>query len=186
MAHPEPDQELFRRLRMAAGSMPADSEMQRLLLSLDDPVHDEASKDRYVALVCGAAVEEALKIALANWLLLQVDDPIFAGKLSRFDDRIKQASKLKIITTDEALELNRIRFVRNAFAHALTSISFDMPEVQQITRRMWHHPVASWTGYFAPVFAPRHHFAIVCGEFFSNLIARGPSPAGSGIDKQLS
>lgn len=165
------DEELVVRVRALTQTLPADNELRRVLLNIEDPANDEPSKDRYIALVSAGAVEEGLKVALARRLGLDPADKSFAkGKLANFNGRIREAARLGLITPEETIELDRIREVRNAFAHALTSISFDTPEVTEITKRLYHHPVSSWAGYFAPAFPARRHFAIACGEFYANLV----------------
>jgi hypothetical protein len=143
--------------------------------NLDDPANDEASKDRYIALVAGGAVEEGLKTAIARRV-----GPGTAGlkrKTGSFSTCIETALTLGIISPEEGVEVRRILEIRNAFAHALTPISFSIAEVQDVVRSFWNHPVTDWAGYFAPVFSPRHHFAIVCSEFYSNLVR---DPVGTG------
>jgi hypothetical protein len=178
--HPS-DEELTARIRALTEALPADTELQRVLLNIEDPANDEPSKDRYIALVSAGAVEEGLQIALAHHLGLDPADRRFAkGTLANFNRRIREAGRLGLITPEETIELDRIREVRNAFAHALTSVSFDTPEVAQITERLYNYPVTSWAGYFAPAFPARRHFAIVCGEFYANLIRDKPiRPRGS-------
>lgn len=175
------DEELTARVRALAQALSADTELRRVLLNIEDPANDEPSKDRYIALVSAGAVEEGLKIALARHLGLDPADKRFAkGKLANFNSRIREAAHLGLLTPEETIELDRIREVRNAFAHALTSISFDTPEVAEITKRLYHHPVTSWAGYFAPAFPARRHFVIVCGEFYANLTREKPmGPRGS-------
>lgn len=174
------DEELFERLAALTRDLPPDTELHRMLLNLDDPAHDEPSKDRYVALVSAGVVEEGLKVAIARHLGLQVTDVVFEKKtLANFDQRIRKARALGLVTAEEETELNRLRRIRNAFAHAVSTVSFGTPEIAELTKRLYHHPVSDWSGYFAPAFAPRHQFAIVCGEFYANFIREQPvAPRG--------
>ncbi len=146
-----------------------DSELRRLMLSLDDPANDEASKDRYVALVAASLVEAGLGELIARRLGVGLDDPSLKKALASFDSRIRKARDLDLVSGAEMLELNRIREIRNTFAHAPTPVSFSTPELEEMTRRFWHYPVRSFSGYFAPAFSTRHRFAIVCAEFHSHL-----------------
>lgn len=169
------DDELTARVRALTRDLPADAELRRILLNIEDPANDEPSRDRYIAVVAAGTVEEGLKVALARHLGIDPTDKRFeTGKLATFNGRIREASRLGLVTPEETIELDRIREVRNAFAHALTSISFDTPEVEEMTRRLYHHPVTDWAGYFAPAFPPRRHFAIACGEFYRDLVREQP------------
>jgi len=158
-------EDLFKRLQALTQLLPAELELHRLLLNLSDPANDERAKDRYTALIAGGAVEEGLRIAIEN-----------TGNSAprTFADKISKAEVLALVTPDERIELNKVRLVRNAFAHALAPISFDDPTILEGTKGLWAHPVSSWSGYFAPVFAPRDQFAIVCAEFFHSLTQRRP------------
>ena len=152
----------FERLKNA---LPAGTEMARLLKSLDNPAPDEASQDRYVALVAGNAVQGALKVALG----------LEADTKRPFDNLIKLAEQSGLVTAKQAVELHRIRDIRNLFAHALEPISFRNAAVSAVTKAFWDHPVTSWSGYFAPAFPDRVKFTIVCGEFFEHLLRASPS-----------
>jgi hypothetical protein len=55
----KPDDELLARLDALKRSLPPEGELHRLLLNLDDPANDEASKDRHIALVAGGAWKKA-------------------------------------------------------------------------------------------------------------------------------
>lgn len=172
------DSELAERIRKLAQKLPEGSELGRVLLNLDDPANDEASKDRYVALVAGGAVEQGLRLGLER---IEAADP-GAFEKRTFDWLIKRAVEKGLVAPDERIELDRIRTIRNAFAHALAPVSFSTPEVEELVRRFWHHPVTSWAGYFAVSFAPRHTFAIVCGEFYDNVQRAQPMPARGVTD----
>jgi hypothetical protein len=120
-------------------------------------------------------VEEGLKTAIARHL-----GPGASGlkrKTGSFSACIDTALTLGIVSPEERVELRRILEIRNAFAHALTPISFSMAEVGDVVRSFWNHPVSNWAGYFAPAFPPRHHFAIVCAEFHTDLVR---DPVGTG------
>lgn len=171
------DEDLSARVRALTRTLPADAELRRVLLNMEDPANDEPSRDRYIALVAAGAVEAGLKVALAR--RPEIDATTRRFEKASFDDRIEYARRLGLLTPEEATEIDRIRDIRNAFAHALTSISFDTPEIANLTKRLYHHPVTDWAGYFAPVFPARRHFAIVCGEFYRNLVREEPvAPRG--------
>jgi len=157
-------EELKTQVERLKNALPPHSEISRLIGSLDDPASDEASKDRYVAIVAANAVEGALRLRLA-------DHPSVSSHSEKwkFDKRIKVAEKVGLVTSKQAVELNRVREVRNIFAHALLPVSFSTPAVVEITELFWNHPINDWAGYFTPIFPPRHRFAIVCGSFVRHL-----------------
>ncbi|WP_297514801.1 hypothetical protein [uncultured Caulobacter sp.] len=150
----------FERLKVLTQNLPAHLEIHRLLLNLGDPANDEMSKDRYTALIAGGSVDESLKLA--------IEKTSVAPK--NFFDRIEKAKNIGLVRDGQAIELHKIRLIRNVFAHALAPIGFDDPSISEATKGLWDHPVSSWSGYFAPVFAPRHQYAIVCGEFCKQLL----------------
>lgn len=156
--------ETLERLKALKSHVPPSSEIHRLLTNLDDPANDDMSKDRYTAIVAGGAVDEALRIAIER---------AGAKVEGSFHGRIVQAHSLGIVTDGQAVELQKLRLIRNVFAHSLAPLGFDSPEIREATRGLWDHPVTDWAGYFAPVFAPRHHYAIVCGEFYRLLMPEG-------------
>ncbi len=65
--------------------------------------------------------------------------------------------------------------MRNLFAHALEPISFSNPEVEEVTRLFWDHPITDWESYFLPVFPARQRFTIICGSFFNALFPESGS-----------
>lgn len=160
-----PDGELTAALKALTNALPDGTEIKRLLSNVDDPARDEASKDRYVALVATSTVEHALKIAIGRHLAPNLGSKEIKG----FDTAIKRASALEIVSREEAADLNHIRDIRNAFAHAVGPISFTTPVVAKLTRQLFHHPITDWDSYFAPIFAARVQFALVCGEFYKKL-----------------
>lgn len=162
----EGHQELAERLKALTQSLPSDLELRRLLLNLDDPANDEMSKDRYAALIAGGAVDECLGTAIERQT---PKAPKFFG------ERISCAKKLGIITDGQSIEIEKIKLIRNAFAHSLHPIGFGDETISEATKGLWDHPVTSWAGYYAPRFTPRHQYAIVCSEF-CDLLLRAPDP----------
>ncbi len=159
----EDHEELVARLKTLTENLRVDLEIRHLLLNLDDPANDEISKDRYTALFGGAAVDGYLGLAIGQR----------QSKIPKsFDERIKCAKRLDIVTDGQAIELDKIKLIRNVFAHSSQPIGFNNEIIKEAAKSLWDYPVSSWSGYFAPAFSPRHQYAIVCGEF-CNLISRG-------------
>lgn len=164
---PRPGHEaLLKRLKALTQNLPVDLEIHRLLLNLDDPANDEMSKDRYAALIAGGSVDECLRQAI---------EKREGSAPKNFDERIKKAARINLVSTGQAIELQKIKLIRNAFAHSLAPIGFKEPVIMEAAKDLWDYPVSSWSGYFAPAFAPRHHYAIVCGEFCKQLLRAAES-----------
>lgn len=159
--------EAAAKLKQLQRELPPGTELGSLLRRLDDPASDEASKDRYIGLVAAGAVERALHLAVYGTATQERDEP-----RSGFGSLINQAAKRGIVTANEAIELHRIREIRNVFAHATGAVSFDTPVISEVSGLLRHHPVSDWAGYFAPIFPPRQKYAIICGEFLKNIMRK--------------
>lgn len=92
--------------------------------------------DRVCAVIGSAALDITLRFVIRESLVSYDEDPdlnsLFEAKgaiLADFSARIEMAHALGLISSDEKADLDRIRRIRNAFAHAPKSISFQTPEV---------------------------------------------------------
>lgn len=94
----------------------------------------EESSDRSVAIVSAAFLDEVLKRLLINFFLDNDDHDkrIFTGNgfLSTFSAKINLSYRLGLISKHEYELINKIRDIRNTFAHQLSDISF---KTQSIT-----------------------------------------------------
>lgn len=159
------------QINATANALPSGSEIQRVLLNLDDPANDRASKDRYIALVAGNAVHRALVEAIAVQTSMAAP-----GRDLIFSQAAQAAEKRGVINADERITIDWIREVRNAFAHATAPISFDTEPIPSMVQKIFHHPITDWASYFAPVFPAREHYAIACGEFCKKLLGGATNP----------
>lgn len=103
-------------------------ELRPLFELITHPEHPDAS----VAMLGCAILEHVLAEAIARELQGNVDrENLFGdrGPLSNFYGKIVLAEAMGIILPATARDLHRLRQVRNAFAHAVTPIGFDLPEV---------------------------------------------------------
>jgi hypothetical protein len=103
-----------------------------------------APGDRGAALVAGTFAEDALAgiirarlVPLSNEKLEELFG--FDGTLRSFADKIRVAYAFGFIDSEIRNDLDRIREVRNVFAHARTDVSFSTPEI-----------VAACRGFHAP------------------------------------
>lgn len=89
--------------------------------------------DRVAAILGSALVENELMHLLETRFWDENDrNALFQSKgapLQTFASRILIAKALGLVSAEMADELNRVRSIRNAFAHALLSIDFAHPEV---------------------------------------------------------
>ena len=98
---------------------------------IDDVIADlETKNDREIAIIGGGLLECCFERALIR--SFQDHDPSLCGRLfqnrgplSDLDSKILMARALGLINASMAEELNRVRLVRNAFAHAIIAIDFD-------------------------------------------------------------
>jgi hypothetical protein len=91
--------------------------------------------DHSFILIVGAALEQALEIALATHFVLdevsitRLFDDDSSGPLSNFAAKIKIAFALGIFDKPIKEELDLIRHIRNSFAHSKETLTFLSPEI---------------------------------------------------------
>ncbi|WP_293676547.1 hypothetical protein [uncultured Phenylobacterium sp.] len=162
-----------KQLRALASRIPADTDFHGMVLGLEQPGHTVASRDRYIAIVGSGAVEYALQTAISKHLTPTLSsserETLFQQTIGDFARRIAIARGLGIVSAENALELNRLRVVRNAFAHTVAPVTFDDPAVADVMHRVWHIPVASWDTYFFTSFPLHRQYIIICAAFYSYL-----------------
>ena len=110
----------------------------------------EAHSERGSAIVAASIVESSLKIAIAiNFLLSDKDFEKLLGvnaPLASFDAKILLGFSLGLYGKNTRNDLDVIRKMRNAFAHAMLSLSFQTPEILTLCQqlRYWDkHPVSA-------------------------------------------
>lgn len=161
-------------LRRLAKRVPDGTDFRALLDGIENPSHSIASRDRYIAIVASGAVEHALRLAIERHLATDLTEGeranLFRQPLGNFASRITMARALGVVNAEQTVELNRIRDIRNAFAHTIEALNFDAPEVTDLLDRMWHYPVANWASYFAPAFPAHRQFLIICASFYDDLV----------------
>jgi hypothetical protein len=162
-----------KTLKRLAAAVPPDSDFYAMVLGLENPDHDAPSRDRYVAIVASGAVEVALRQAISKHLSAELSqdevDRTFDVTLGDFARRIGMARALGVISADQRTELDRIRTIRNAFAHTIAPLTFENPEVADVLGRMWHVPVTSWAAHLFTTFLPYRQFIIICASFAAEL-----------------
>jgi len=94
------------------------------------------TNDRGACILLSANVEAALERALTNYLFFSIprDEQLFIenGPLSSFSNKILMGRALKIYGPATFHNLDHIRLIRNAFAHAHAPVSFVTKEIKDV------------------------------------------------------
>jgi hypothetical protein len=94
------------------------------------------SSPRAAAIVISALVEDALRWCLCGRLIPHINESdVFdseAAPLNTFHSKIIMGYSLGVYGTITRDDLMRIKFIRNAFAHAPRAITFDTPNVSAL------------------------------------------------------
>lgn len=119
-----------RTLRTLSSQVPEQEEVERILLSLS------TSDDRTAAIVGASLVESALQRRLVQSFdsrAKDVERRVFEhrGPLSDFNSKILIAQAFAVVSDRLADDMQRIRKIRNCFAHARVDVRFDEPLVAQ-------------------------------------------------------
>lgn len=100
----------------------------------------ETQNDISVAILSGAYLDLLLEQLLRTFLVIDGDiqDKLFAADrpLSTFSSRINIAYSLGLLTKSEYNDLNRVRHIRNEFAHSLHGLTFDEARIQDRCRSL--------------------------------------------------
>jgi hypothetical protein len=95
----------------------------------------EQAPDRIAAIVAAAVVEQSLRWALNSFFFLQITEheerELFEndGMLSSFHAKIFMGFALGLFGEEARNDFTKIKNIRNAFAHAPRSLSFETPEI---------------------------------------------------------
>ena len=126
-----------KSLKKLAAEIPDDRIARDLMQSLEPK--DNAYADHAIALIGASVVDKALEVAIRSRMVKLDDDEhkrIFSfdhrGPLADLSARIKIASALGVYGPRTRADLEYIRDIRNAFAHSISLIHFDAPEVAGI------------------------------------------------------
>lgn len=126
-------------------------------------IESASSRDRFIVGACTSILDYALGRALQAHVL---------NVPANFARRIDLAEKCGLVSSKQALELHRIRYIRNAFAHLPNAICLTSGILEAYTKRLYDHPVSDMAGYFAPAFPAHRQFYTVCEEFRRHFEAR--------------
>jgi hypothetical protein len=143
-----------KRLQKLADQIPDDAVVWDALQGLVD--HHSPWADHAIALLGASYLEKALEVAIKSrlaQLTKSEEDALFAyekrGPLSDLSSRIKMAYALDIIGPRTREDLEHLRFVRNAFAHSLSPIGFEVKVVSDVCELLFTHNDLSLLGRWA-------------------------------------
>ena len=143
----EPTKSDQRRLKQLADEIPDENAVRDVLRSLESA--DSALADYSIALIGASVLERALEVAiLSRFRRLREKErkQLFSyenrGPLADFSSRIKMAYALDIYGRNTRADLEKVRRVRNAFAHSNQLISFETPAVAGICNSL-HTPTTT-------------------------------------------
>jgi hypothetical protein len=119
-----------RGIKSISRKMPSRDEMHEAL------EHVSKESDHTTVILGTALVEHALQIAIRarmhHGLSKSDEASLFEGDapLATFSAKTRVAFAFEVVDADMRAELNRLREIRNAFAHSKSFLTFDSPEVQ--------------------------------------------------------
>jgi hypothetical protein len=129
----------FSSLRARLQERLASDDIMLTLLGYEgDPKEGHAFNDRAVALAVTALLEQFLEAAISTHLEIDENearklfDDDRDGPLSTFSRKIAMGYALGVYDSHVKSDLNFIRQIRNAFAHAKLHLDFDTPEIAAI------------------------------------------------------
>ncbi len=149
---------------------PPSSEVMQSIITAMQGVAD----DRSAALLSAALTEGAIISAIA--FVLRPDEAtrkllfLEGGPFSDFDKRIIGSCALRLIGDKTAANLKVIRAVRNVFAHCMSGVLFDAPEIERACNRL---TVSTNSAFFINLEATRksrYRFCYACDEIFRGLL----------------
>lgn len=133
-----------KRLKKLAAEIPDDWVVRSCMQALE--AADNAFADHAIALIGASVVGKALEVAIRSRfidLTKEEYNRLFTyennGPLADLSARIKIAQALGVFGSQTKRDLEHIRTIRNAFAHAAHLISFDTPEISEICN-LFHTP----------------------------------------------
>lgn len=134
----------------------------------------ETNNPRACALIWGALVEDAVQyvtdIKLSH-LTAEEKADFFSenGPAGTFSSKIKIAYAMKAIETHARDDINIIREIRNAFAHAQTALSFSNREVADLSELLRPGIMRTLTVAPQEPIASEKLFSMSCGLYWYNL-----------------
>jgi len=169
-----------RSLMEIMSHVPTSNELTTVLLDLNREKNAQAR-----AITLGALLEAKLESAIYTKLIPNIpknsSERIFGvqGILATFSAKIEMAFVLGLIGPETRKDLDHIRAIRNAFAHAKGIISFDTPEIAAACDKI-KFPTRKLFDSYKPVTAAEDRYRITATllmQLFGSLstVAKDPS-----------
>ena len=93
---------------------------------------NEEKNERGAAILLAANVENGLRYAIAHFLNVAPVNKLFRSSLRSFEAKTRIGREIEIFGSQMEINLDCIRAIRNAFAHAVKPISFTTPQVRDV------------------------------------------------------
>jgi DNA-binding MltR family transcriptional regulator len=130
-----------KRLKLLAKEIPDDRETRALLRALE--LDESEYVDRSIAIIAASWLEKALEVGILSKFIKLDDeqrkrlfDTYQHGPLADFSARIKIGAALDLFGPKTHDDLERIRVVRNAFAHSPQLLKFSTKEVAAVCNEL--------------------------------------------------
>lgn len=143
-----------RGIHKVSREVPEDKDLNKAWKEINE------GSDRSAAIIGAAFVGDSLQCALESRMIglnSQVFNEIFNnvnGPLCSFSSKILLGFALGLYGPVLKMDLNVIRNIRNAFAHTMKPITFDIPEVENELKNLkfleWNHQNPSIPGHPDP------------------------------------
>jgi hypothetical protein len=156
-------------LRKLTRKPPSSEVMQTIIMAMQG-----AADDRSVALLSAAITEGAIISAIVYVLRPDVATRkllfLEGGPFSDFDKRIIGSCAVRLIGHKTAANLKVIRAVRNVFAHCMSDVRFDAPEIERACNRLIVTSNAALFIDKEPIRKSRYRVCYACDEIFRELL----------------
>lgn len=180
-----------KSLKKLAAEIPDDEIVRKLLQSLEPK--DNAYADHAIALIGASIVDKALEVAIRSRMVKLDDDEhkrIFSfdhrGPLADLSSRIKIAFALGVYGPRTRADLEHVRDIRNAFAHSISLIRFDAPEVAGICKLLHTPETTTILTSVADRGTPRGRYIETTVKLAGRLkLATEKAPISEGVGGQV-
>lgn len=154
----------LKRLKQLARTIPDNQTIRATFTELlDDPSHNG---DSILALMGTTIIERALEAAISAHFVPIPQDHMnrifsydFNGPLSNLSSLVRVAYALGVFGPVTHADLEKIRAIRNSFAHAAMKVTFDTPEVAAAANALVTYESITLISGGGKDKSPRHRYA---------------------------
>ncbi len=156
----------------------ADDTVSSALFGLLEDKATEGAKDRTIAVVATTYLENVLRKAITAHLHVAVDEKrIFEDDLAPLRDfsaRIRMARGLGIVNDETEQDLNRLRSIRNVFAHSVENITFSTEAIAKNYATLNVVESQTYKDIAAFSFSPASMFVVAVTIIYWRLVDHKP------------